>query len=285
MDPVFLTSIIALGGLGLIFGAGLAFASKKFAVQIDPKVEQIIEVLPGANCGACGQPGCSAYAEAVAAGRVPPNRCTPGGADVAQMVASIMGLSGLELEEPKVAVVCCQGNRELAVEKFIYEGVEDCHAAQLIGGGHKACSYGCLGLGTCVRACPFGAMYMREDGLPFVIEEKCTACGICVSVCPRKIMQLIPRSQAVFLACVSLDKLKEVKSVCKVGCFACKICATPKVTPSGAIIMDGNLPKIIDIRSEELFAAVDKCPTSCYIVRGQVPEHLQKNEITQQQEN
>ena len=280
MDPLFVSSIIALAGLGLLFGAGLAFASKKFAVEIDPKVQQILDSLPGANCGACGRPGCSAYAEAVAKGETPPDRCSPGGMDAAAKISAIMGLS-VEMSDPKVAVVQCQGDHENASEKYIYQGPADCSAAELIGGGHKDCQYGCLGLGSCVKACPFDAMYMGDNGLPVVIEEKCTACGICVSTCPRGIMALIPRSQNVFLGCVSRDKLKAVKSVCKVGCFACKICTTPKVTPSQAIEMDGNIPVIKDTQNEELYAAVEKCPANCYVIRDSalVPAGEENNEL------
>lgn len=272
MDPMFLYSIIALGGLGLLFGVGLAVASKKFAVEVDPKIEQIIEVLPGANCGACGSPGCAAYADAVASGAVAANKCTPGGAEVAEKVAQIMGITTVETEEPKVAVVRCQGSKDKAIDKYIYQGIEDCNAAVLVDGGHKACGYGCLGFGSCVKACPFDAMYMKEDGLPFVIEDKCTACGLCVIACPKGIMELIPRSQDVFLGCVSQDKAKAVKSVCSVGCWACKICTTPKVTPEGAIVMEGNLPEIKDINSKDLFTAFKKCPSKSYVVRGEMPE-------------
>ncbi len=268
MDPLFISSIIALAGLGFLFGAGLAFASKKFAVEVDPKVSLIIETLPGANCGACGQPGCNAYAEAVASGAVPPNKCTPGGQAVAEKISDILGLA-VELEDPKVAVVQCQGSKELAEEKFIYDGIDDCNAAVLVGGGQKACKYGCLGLGSCVKACPFDAMHMDANGLPVVDEEKCTACGICVSTCPRGIMALIPRKQNVYLGCISQDKLKAVKSVCKVGCFGCKICTTPKVTPSQAIEMNGNIPVIKDINSEELYNAVKKCPAKSYVIRDE----------------
>ena len=268
MSPIFLTSIIALGGLGLLFGIGLAYASNKFAVYVDPKVEEILAALPGANCGACGKPGCAAYAEAVLNGELPPNRCSPGGEPVTKIVSQIMGVEAVAMD-PKVAVVQCQGGKAEAVEKFEYFGPQDCTAATLVGGGHKGCSYGCLGLGSCVRACPFGAMYMNENGLPVVIEEKCTACNVCVVTCPRGIMALIPRSQKVFLGCVSQDKLKAVKAVCTVGCYACKICVTPKVTPSGAIVMEGNLPKIVNPASDELYTAVDKCPAGCYVVRGE----------------
>jgi len=286
MSTLFIASIIALGGLGLFFGAGLAFASKKFAVKVDPKVEKIHDALPGANCGACGYPGCSAYAEAVATGEAACNLCAPGGKETSDLLADIMGISSEIDEDPKVAVVACQGDKEKASDKFVYQGIEDCHAAQLIGGGHKECEYGCLGLGSCVKACPFDAMHMAENGLPVVNEDKCTACGICVSTCPRGIMQLIPRKQKIYLACVSQGKAKAVKSVCSAGCFACKICSTPKVTPSGAIEMDGNLPVIKDFESDELFHAVEKCPANCYVVRGEVPESKESKQtkVAEEQE-
>lgn len=283
MDPMLLSSIIALGGLGLFFGAGLAFAAKKFAVEIDPKIEQIIEILPGVNCGACGQPGCAAYADAVASGIVAANKCTPGGADVAAQVSDIMGITTVESLDPKVAVVRCQGGNKEAKDKFVYQGLENCNAAVLIGGGHKACSYGCLGFGSCVKACPFDAMYMNDNGLPVVIEDKCTACGICVSTCPRGVMELVPKSQKVFLGCVSLDKAKAVKSVCTKGCWACKICVSPKVTQSEAIVMDGNLPEIKNIASDDLFTAFKKCPSNSYVVRGEMPEEEQT--VTEEKAN
>ena len=283
MDPLFVSSILALGGLGLLFGSGLAYASKKFSVEIDPKVEEITETLPGINCGACGYPGCSAYAEAVAAGKSEIDKCAPGGEEVILAISAIMGVEASDSGEKRIAVLHCQGGKAEAVEKFFYEGIEDCHAAELIGGGLKACSYGCLGLGSCERACPFDAIAMNDNGLPVVDEEKCTACGICVTTCPRNIFSLIPRSQKIFLGCVSQDKLKAVKAVCTVGCYACKLCALPKITPSGAIKMEGNLPVIVDTSSEELFAAVDKCPAKCYVVRMEGSES--KIKVEEQTEN
>jgi Na+-translocating ferredoxin:NAD+ oxidoreductase subunit B len=271
MDPLMISSILALGALGLMFGSGLAFASKKFAVDVDPKVEAINALLPHANCGACGQPGCAAYADAIVAGRVPPNKCTPGGKEVAEKIASIMGLLGVTVEEPKLAVVHCQGGYQEAKERFQYQGVQDCRAALLIGGGSKSCRYGCLGLGSCAASCPFGAIAMNSNGLPVIDEEKCTGCNVCVVTCPRSILSLIPRSQKVYLACRSLDKARAVKDVCSVGCFACKICVTPKVAPSGSIVMEGNLPEIRVIDSPELFTAYDKCPSKSYVLRGNRP--------------
>ena len=123
-------------------------------------------------------------------------------------------------------------------------------------------------------------MYMNDNGLPVVIEDKCTACGICVATCPRGIMELIPRSQKVFLACVSQDKAKAVKSVCKVGCFACKICVTPKVTPEGAIEMNGNLPEIKNLHSDDLYTAFERCPSKSYVIRGELPK---KEEVVEEE--
>lgn len=267
MDIVVISSILGIGILGLFFGAGLAYASKKFAVEVDPKIEAITEILPGANCGGCGYPGCSGYAEAVVKSGAPMTLCAPGGESVVQDIAEILGVEATEMGEKMVAVVQCQGDNEKAPRRFHYAGITDCHAAQILMGGDKACLYGCLGYGTCVESCPFGAMRMGDDGLPIVIEEKCTACGNCVSACPRGIMKLIPVSQKVFLGCISQDKGKAVKQVCKVGCIGCKLCANPKTTPSGSIQMNENLPEIVDIKADDLMTAVQKCPTKSFVVR------------------
>jgi len=272
MDPTIVSSIVAVGGLGILFGAGLALASKKFSVEVDPRVEQVAELLPNANCGACGYPGCSAFAEAVVRGDASVDGCSVGGASVAQEIARILGVEVDFSVEKKVAVVQCQGGKAEAKERFEYRGIEDCAAAELVDGGHKACTYGCLGLGTCVRACPFDAMYMNDNGLPVVIEEKCTGCGICVQVCPRGVMALIPVSQKMYLACVSQDKGKAVREVCSVGCVTCGVCTNPKFVPSGGIVMEGNLPKIVNYKVDDLPIAWKRCPTNSYVWRGKVPE-------------
>jgi electron transport complex protein RnfB len=264
MDPSILNAIVSIGGMGLLFGGGLAFAYRAFYVEVDPRVEKIMEVLPGANCGACGKPGCQGFAEAVVKGEVGPSDCIPGGSSVAKAIADILGLEAEE-REPMVAVARCQGSPDKAVDKFIYQGVEDCTAAQLISGGHKACAYGCLGLGSCVEVCNFDAIEMGDDRLPKVDDDKCTGCGMCVKACPRGIMDMIPKSAQVYLACVSQDKGKAVKNVCSVGCNACTLCANPKTTPSGAIRMEGNLPVVDYSIADNLLVAKHKCPTGSYI--------------------
>lgn len=265
------SAIIVMGSLGLLFGAGLAVASKIFAVQKDPRAEQIEAVLPGANCGACGAPGCSGYAEGVVEGKYGVSGCPVGGAAVAQQVAAIMGLEAGDVM-PQVAVVCCRGDHENAVNRAQYEGVQDCKAASLIDNGAKGCVYGCLGLGTCVKACLFDALVMQDNGLPRVIEGKCTGCGACVKACPRGIMALIPANQEVYLACVSKDFGKAVKAVCKVGCIGCSMCAKETVTPHEIIVMDGKLPVVrydkVQDPSTDLNNAVAKCPSKTFVVRG-----------------
>lgn len=264
-------AVLSMGGLGLLLGLGLAVASKKFAVTIDPKIEQVLDVLPGANCGGCGYPGCSGFAEAVVGGKVLVTDCKPGGPEIAEQIAGILGVEVGDVA-PEVASVHCQGGRKEAKEKCLYEGLESCAAAWLIAQGSKSCNYGCLGLGDCVRECPYEALIMGDNGLPVVIEEKCTACGLCVSACPRGIIQLIPKTARVYLGCVSQDRAKAVKGICTIGCIGCKVCSTPKVTPSEAIQMEGNLPVIDYTIEDDLSAAVAKCPTKSFVERWPVTD-------------
>ena len=181
--------VIMMGSLGLLVGAGLAFASKIFYVYVDPKILEVEDTLPGANCGGCGLPGCSANAEAIVAGRAAPNSCVAAGSDVAEAIAAIMGVS-VEAKEPDIARPGCTYGVSDADTKFLYDGLNDCRAAALLSGGMKVCTIGCLGMGTCQRACPFNAIVMGSDGLPVVDEELCTGCGTCESVCPKNIINL-----------------------------------------------------------------------------------------------
>jgi RnfABCDGE-type electron transport complex B subunit len=264
-DLVLPSALISLGAIGLAFGLLLALASKVFHVETDPKIALVEDALPGAQCGACGQPGCSAYAEAVVKGEAEPTLCMPGGPSVAKAISEILGVE-MGAFTPKVAVVQCKGGKREAKQRAEYQGIRDCNAAEVVSGGAKACVYGCLGFGTCVEACPFDAMGMSDNALPVVFEDKCTGCGNCVSACPRGILQLVPRSQPVYLGCVSRDKGKQVKAVCDVGCTGCAACSRPKRTPSGKIKMGENHPEVPE-DWEDYKLAVEKCPGKGFMVR------------------
>ena len=188
--------LIIMGGLGIIVGAGLALASKIFYVYVDPKIEAVGEALPGANCGGCGLPGCSANAEAIVKGVASPASCVAGGPELAAEIAEIMGVQ-IELREPDIARPGCTYGLQDADLKYLYDGVKDCRAVALLNGGSKVCPIGCLGLGTCVRACPFDALSMGPDNLPVVDPERCTGCGTCERVCPKHIITLTSNSRRI----------------------------------------------------------------------------------------
>lgn len=255
-----LGAAITLGILGMVFGLGLAIASDKFAVKVDPRIDRINEALPGVNCGACGQPGCSGFAQAVVEGKAPVTGCTVGQSAVAELVANIMGVK-FEGRERTVAVVMCHAKG--VKNKFVYTGVKDCRAAHIIGGGFLGCDYGCLGLGTCVEACKFEAMYMGEDGLPKVIEERCTACGKCAAVCPRKLISIVPVSKMVHVRCKSLDKGAVAKKICQDSCIACKQCE--KICPYDAVHVQNNLAVIDYHKCTSCGKCVEVCPNHTII--------------------
>ncbi|OWZ83901.1 RnfABCDGE type electron transport complex subunit B [Natranaerobius trueperi] len=253
--------VLGLGALGLFFGFALAFASQKFAAETDPKVEAITESLPGANCGACGYPGCSAFAEAVAKGETSVDGCTPGGKTTAQEIAEILGVSHDESEESYVAEVACLGGRDHCKEQFDYDGVQDCRAAMMYSNGFKACEYGCLGLGTCEEVCPFDAIEMQDNGIPYIDPEKCKGCNKCVNICPKQVIRMINTKTEHHVRCNSLDKGKVVKKVCEVGCIGCGICA--KLCPVDAITIENNLASIDSHECINCGKCKEKCPQDC----------------------
>jgi NADPH-dependent glutamate synthase beta subunit-like oxidoreductase/NAD-dependent dihydropyrimidine dehydrogenase PreA subunit len=182
-------AVFMLGGLGIVIGIVLAVASQIFYVYVDPTVEAVDDALPGANCGGCGLPGCAANAEAIVAGKAAPNSCVAGGEELAATIAALIGAS-LEAKEPDIARPGCHYSVDKAHTLYQYAGIPDCRAAALMAGGMKVCDIGCLGLGTCVRVCPFDALTMGENGLPVVDQEKCTGCGTCERECPKHIIKL-----------------------------------------------------------------------------------------------
>jgi RnfABCDGE-type electron transport complex B subunit len=254
-----LIPVAVLGVMGLLFGAGLAYASKVFAVEVDPKVPLVREALPGANCGACGYPGCDGFATAVVSGEGPLNGCPVGGSETAEKLAEIMGMSA-ESGERKVAVVMCKGTTEKAKNNANYYGLNDCREAMIASGGVKACKYGCMGFGTCETVCPFDAIHIGENGLPIVDKEACTSCGKCIEACPKNIITLLPVSQEVYVACSSHDKLKAVKDVCEVGCIACGKCV--KKCPFDAITIENNLAVVDPEKCKQCNLCVKECPTN-----------------------
>ncbi|HIC91250.1 MAG TPA: RnfABCDGE type electron transport complex subunit B [Syntrophaceae bacterium] len=250
--------MMLMGGMAIVFAIGLGIAARVFYVYVDPKITEVEEVLAGANCGGCGFAGCSDCATAIVEGRAPVDACKPGGIACATAVAQIMGVA-VEEKEREVARIMCKGAIGKAVRRFKYMGISDCRAAELALGGDKACSYGCLGLGTCVKNCPFGALSMGEDGLPVVDDKLCTACGTCVRVCPRHIPKLMPISQKVATPCSSHDMPKAMKAVCEVGCTGCGLCK--KACPENAVTIDKFLSVVDPVKCNGCGACFEKCPT------------------------
>jgi len=252
-----LIPILALGALGLIFGVGLAIASKRLAVQTDPRLEKVHGLLPGSNCGACGGAGCFGFAESLLSGKANIGACRVAEEKMKEQIAALLGQK-VEPKVKQVAVLHCNGGTKVK-DRFIYKGIEDCTAANLVLGGQKACVYGCLGFSTCVEVCPFGAISMNEEDLPVVDEKKCRACNKCVEACPKQLFSLVAVSKTYAVRCKSQDLGKQVMEVCKVGCIACRKCE--KACPVGAIKVVDNLAvidyNICDNRSECLKA----CPT------------------------
>ncbi len=255
-------AVISLGFIGGAFGLLLAYISRKFHVSVDKRVAEIEEVLPGANCGACGYPGCSGFAAAVAKGEADIAGCIPGGSSVADKIADIMGTETGEYVK-MMAVVHCKGGDAEAADKIEYYGINDCRAAALLGGGQKQCAWGCLGMASCVKVCPFDAIHINDNGVAVVDPVKCTACGKCVDACPKGLIEIIPFSSKIFLACSNKQRGAKVKRMCTVGCTACKICV--KNSKEGSIEMKDNLP-VLDYDAEENFVVAKyKCPQDCFV--------------------
>ncbi|MBM3315759.1 4Fe-4S dicluster domain-containing protein [candidate division WOR-3 bacterium] len=256
-----LTAVGVLSGVGLFIAVLLLIASILLTVKVDEREAAVRAALPGANCGACGFPGCDGLAAAIAQDKAPLNACTVGGQAVAAAIGAIIGQEAAAAE-PQVAALICRGGRAEAAQRFQYKGAQDCRQAALLLGGPKACIYGCVGLGHCVSVCPFSAISIGDSGLPVIDEKKCTGCGRCVRECPKSVLRLIPRAKLVYLACASHDKGRAVKDVCRVGCIGCGLCA--KSCPTGALKMEANLPVMDFGRCIDCGICVHKCPTKSF---------------------
>jgi len=254
-------AIIIIGGLGLLYALVLAFASIKFHVEVDPKIEKIIAVLPGANCGACGQPGCGGYAEAIVNGGEAINKCAPGGSDCVVAIAKIMGIEA-NANERNVAVIHCQsGGKNNTFYKFEYNGVETCKAAVMVAEGPNLCNFGCVFQYDCIRACLFDALHTDDNGNIIVDKEKCTGCGACGKACPRNLIEMVPVSKRVHILCTSHDKGPVAKVSCgnQTACIGCTMCV--KKCPVQAISMDNNLAILDYAKCINCGQCADVCPT------------------------
>jgi electron transport complex protein RnfB len=260
--------------LGLMFGFSLAAAAMKFHVETNPLVDRVRAVLPSANCGACGFAGCTAYAEAVVERTdVAPSLCAPGRAGVANRVAELTGKAAGDILD-RMVVMTCHGTSAYAREEAEYAGIPTCGAAALVFGGPRACKNGCLGLGDCVRACPFDALSIGAGGIAQVDVAKCTGCAICVPVCPKDLFTLYPRQHRVELSCVAREKQAVVRATCMVGCTLCRKCVAK--CPAGAIEWDGRTilidhEKCVAYGPSCNEACVDICPSTILHRVGQSP--------------
>lgn len=247
---------VVIAVTGLIVGVGLGLFGEKFKVEVDEKEMAIREELPGNNCGGCGYAGCDALAKAIAAGEAPVNACPVGGAAVGEKISAIMGVEA-SAGTKKVAFVKCKGTCDVAKVQYEYYGIEDCRKATVLpGGSQKACGYGCMGFGSCVKACQFDAIHV-VDGVAVVDKEKCVACGQCVAACPKALIELVPYTATHLVQCSSHDKGKDVKAKCSAGCIGCTLCT--RQCEVGAIHMDNNVA-VIDY---ELCTGCGKCKEKC----------------------
>ncbi|PWJ44639.1 RnfABCDGE type electron transport complex subunit B [Sediminitomix flava] len=259
-----MTIIIALsvlGGLSLLLAIMLVAANKKLYVYEDPRIDIVEDMLPKANCGACGFPGCRPFSEALTDGTVLPGKCTVSAEETRTQIADFLGVS-LGNEEKRVARLACAGGTNVAINRARYTGVDSCAGASMISGGGKACFWGCLGYGDCSHACSFGAITMNELGLPVVDEEKCTACGDCVESCPKGLFSIEPVSHKLWVACKNLQEGKEVLEHCEVACTACGKCATdaPEL-----IQMIDNLPVIDYSKNHSTKVPIERCSSGAIV--------------------
>jgi Na+-translocating ferredoxin:NAD+ oxidoreductase subunit B len=251
-----IAAIVTLGGLGVAFALVIAAANARLAVDRRPLADEIAKTLPGVNCGACGYGGCSAYADAVAEGRIGPSACIPGGGAAAERVARLTG-TALAPQPSRAALVHCnRGNASHAID---YRGVKDCKAVTLLADNTYDCRYACIGMGTCARACPFSAIAMSEVGLPVIDEDKCTGCGLCAEACPKDIITTELDTDCVHVLCRSRDAGALAATACDRACTACGKCA--KSCPENAIEIRDFLARIDYNRCTSCGKCVVVCPT------------------------
>lgn len=257
-----ITAAVVVGAVGIFVGLFLGVAGIKFKVEVDEKEEAVLAALPGNNCGGCGFAGCSGLAAAIAKGEAPVNACPVGGETVGNKVAEIMGVAA-ETSVRKVAFVHCQGDCDKAKMDYEYEGMKDCRMMSFVpGGGPKTCNSGCLGYGTCVQACPFGAISVK-NGVAVIDKEKCKACGKCVEICPKHLISLIPYDAKLAVACSSTEKGPIAMKACTTACIGCGICV--KTCPNGAVRVEDFHAIIDQEKCVGCGLCAEKCPKKAIV--------------------
>lgn len=262
---IFMTFILPIL-IALVLGAaiafGLSFLGEKLAIDRDGRIDEIERHLAGANCGGCGYPGCSAFAEALFKGEAKLSQCNPTSSEGRKNISRIMGMSE-EKSARTVAVVHCKGGNRCR-NKYEYQGYGDCESCQVLADGNKACPTGCMGLGTCADTCKYSAISVNRDlNCAEVDYKSCTSCGACVAVCPKKIIGRIPVDAKVYVACSNTNRGKEVTKVCSVGCIGCGLCE--KNCPTGAIELANNLAAIDYDKCIGCGKCVNVCPRKCIL--------------------
>ena len=257
MSIVLITAIFALV-LAFILGFALGFFKQIFSVQVDPLIARIREVLPGANCGGCGFPGCDGYATAIAGQKAGITSCPVGGKAVAEKLSSLVGGDAEMI--PQVALLACRGAKDKALFRGQYIGVKSCRAAKISTGSIKACTWGCQGFGDCIKVCKFGALSMGDNGIPVIDYEKCTGCRACSAECPQHIIRMVSRElNAVVPLCSNLNVLKTLVSKnCKSGCIKCELCI--KNCPEQCLKMANGIPVVDYTKCTNCGACTEKCP-------------------------
>ncbi len=262
MEPI-LTAVGFMTLLGLVLAGVLVIANRSLFVYEDPRIDQVEDLLPHANCGACGTPGCRPFAELLVKGEVEPGLCTVNPKDMNQIIADFLGVD-LGKQEKRVARLACAGGSHVAFIRASYGGLSSCRAAALVSGGGKGCAWGCLGMGDCADVCDFDAIELDNYGIPVVTEDMCTACGDCVEVCPKNLFSLHGVSHKLWVACNNRDFGEEAEAQCEVICTACGRCAQD--SPEGLINITDNLAKIAYTKNSLASkVAIERCPTGAIV--------------------
>jgi len=258
-----LIPVIILGSLGALFGLWLGFVQKLFLIKKDPRTESVFSLLPGSNCGACGQAGCYGLAEALAEGDIKTITCPVIHEKEREGIAELLGIK-VSAQEKEIATLLCGGGVKCK-DNFQYHGIKNCNMASLVMNGPKACLFGCIGLGSCAEICPFDAIKMGKDNLPHIDADKCTGCGKCIKICPKDVLVIAPLNSKHHIMCNSQDRGPDVMKFCKVGCIGCAKCV--KVCPVEAITLDNNLAKIDYSKCTNCTACIEACPTKAIAKR------------------